>query len=87
MAQQLTHDEIYSRVRKIIVDHLGVEEAKVSIDANFVNDIGLDSLDTVELVMAFEDDFGCEISDEVAEKITRVRDVVDLLYKEQGSGD
>ena len=57
------------RVKKIVVEHLGVDESKVTENASFVDDLGADSLDTVELVMAFEEEFGCEIPDEAAEKI------------------
>ena len=71
--------EIAERVKKIVVEHLGVEEEKVTDSASFIDDLGADSLDTVELVMAFEEEFGCEISDEVAEKIVTVEDAVEHL--------
>ena len=58
-----------NRVKKIVAEHLGVEESKVTDTASFIDDLGADSLDTVELVMAFEEEFGCEIPDEAAEKI------------------
>ena len=67
------------RVNKIVVEHLGVDESKVTENASFVDDLGADSLDTVELVMAFEEEFGIEIPDEDAEKITRVKDAVDYI--------
>ena len=67
------------RVRAIIVEHLGVEEEKVTETASFIDDLGADSLDTVELVMAFEEEFGCEIPDDAAEKILTVKDAVDFL--------
>ena len=67
------------RVKKIIVEHLGVEEAKVVENASFIDDLGADSLDTVELVMAFEEEFGIESPDEAAEKITSVKDAVDYI--------
>ena len=67
------------RVKKIVVEHLGVDEAKVSENASFIDDLGADSLDTVELVMAFEEEFGIEIPDEEAEKITRVKEAVDYI--------
>lgn len=67
------------RVRGIIVEHLGVDEAKVTDTASFIDDLGADSLDTVELVMAFEEEFGCEIPDDAAEKILTVKDAVDFL--------
>lgn len=71
--------DIAERVKKIVVEHLGVEEDKVTESASFIDDLGADSLDTVELVMAFEEEFGCEISDEVAEKIVTVKDAVEHL--------
>ncbi len=67
------------RVKKIVVEHLGVEEGKVTEDASFIDDLGADSLDTVELVMAFEEEFGCEIPDDAAEKIVTVRDAVNYI--------
>ena len=67
------------RVRKIIVDLLGVEESKVVSSASFRDDLEADSLDLVELIMAFEDEFGGEISDEEAQKITTVQQAVDYL--------
>ena len=72
---------VAERVRKIIVDHLGVEPEKVTENANFIDDLGADSLDTVELVMAFEEEFDCEIPDDVAETILTVGDVVKFLEK------
>lgn len=71
--------EVAERVKKIIVDHLGVEESKVVENANFIDDLGADSLDTVELVMAFEEEFGIEIPDEAAEKILTVKDAIDYI--------
>jgi acyl carrier protein len=71
--------DIESRVRKIVVEHLGVDEAKVTKDASFIDDLGADSLDTVELVMAFEEEFGCEIPDDAAEKIQTVGDAVSFI--------
>ena len=67
------------RVRGIIVEHLGVDEEMVTDTASFIDDSGADSLDTVELVMAFEEEFGCEIPDDAAEKILTVKDAVDFL--------
>ena len=69
------------RVKQIIVEQLGVDEEEVTPDASFVDDLGADSLDTVELVMAFEEEFGIEIPDEDAEKITRVKEAVDYIEK------
>ncbi|VBB68808.1 Acyl carrier protein [invertebrate metagenome] len=72
-------DSIAERVRRIIVEHLGVEEVKVTENASFIDDLGADSLDTVELVMAFEEEFGCEIPDDAAEKILTVKDATDFI--------
>lgn len=70
---------IEERVKKIVVEQLGVKEEEVTPEASFVNDLGADSLDTVELVMALEDEFGTEIPDEDAEKITTVQQAVDYI--------
>ena len=67
------------RVKKIVVEHLGVDEAKVTESASFVDDLGADSLDTVELVMAFEEAFGVEIPDDAAEKILTVKDAIEYV--------
>ena len=71
--------DIGERVKKIVVEHLGVELDKVTEAASFIDDLGADSLDTVELVMAFEEEFGIEIPDEDAEKITRVKEAVEYI--------
>ncbi|MSO50290.1 MAG: acyl carrier protein [Acidobacteria bacterium] len=71
--------DVADRVKKIIVEQLGVDEDEVTSDASFVDDLGADSLDTVELVMAFEEEFSIEIPDEDAEKITRVKDAVSYI--------
>ena len=71
--------EIAGKVKKIVADHLGVEEAKVTEEASFIDDLGADSLDTVELVMAFEEEFGSEISDTEAEKILTVVDAIKFI--------
>jgi len=71
--------DISSKVKKMVVDHLGVEELKVIDEANFIDDLGADSLDTVELVMAFEEEFGSEISDSEAEKILTVGDAIKFI--------
>ena len=71
--------DIAERVKKIVVEHLGVEEDKVTPDASFIDDLGADSLDIVELVMAFEEEFGVEIPDDAAEKITTVKDAIDYI--------
>jgi acyl carrier protein len=74
-------EPVADRVKKIIVDQLGVEEEQVTTEASFVDDLGADSLDTVELVMALEEEFGLEIPDEDAEKITRVKEAIDYIEK------
>ena len=71
--------DITDRVKKIVVEHLNVDESKVSDEASFIDDLGADSLDTVELVMAFEEEFGSEISDTEAEKILTVGDAVKFI--------
>jgi acyl carrier protein len=73
--------EIGERVKKIVVEHLGVEPEKVVDSASFIDDLGADSLDTVELVMAFEEEFGCEIPDDAAETILTVGDATKFLEK------
>ena len=70
---------VSSKVKKMVADHLGVEETKVTEDASFIDDLGADSLDTVELVMAFEEEFGSEISDSEAEKILTVGDAIKFI--------
>ena len=72
---------VEERVKQIIVEQLGVDEAEVTPTASFVDDLGADSLDTVELVMAFEEVFGIEIPDEDAEKITTVKDAIAYIEK------
>ena len=73
--------DIADRVKKIVVEHLGVDEEKVTDSASFIDDLGADSLDTGELVMAFEEEFGCEIPDDAAEKIVTVKDAVEYLQQ------
>ena len=75
----MTREEIFEKVRAIIVDQLGVDENKVTMEASFRDDLEADSLDLVELIMAFEEEFGGEISDEEAQKITTVGQAVDYL--------
>ena len=72
-------DDVTSKVKKIVADHLGIEEVKVNDDSSFIDDLGADSLDTVELVMAFEEEFGSEISDSEAEKILTVGDAIKFI--------
>ncbi|HEX9501472.1 MAG TPA: acyl carrier protein [Thermoanaerobaculia bacterium] len=72
---------VEERVKSIIVEQLGVDADEVTSDASFVEDLGADSLDQVELIMAFEEEFGVEISDDEAEKIRKVKDAVDYIEK------
>ena len=72
------------RVKKIVVEHLGVEEDKVTPEASFIDDLGADSLDIVELVMAFEEEFGVEIPDDAAEKINTVGDANKVIEENAG---
>ena len=72
------------RVKKIVVEHLGVEPEKVTEDASFIDDLGADSLDIVELVMAFEEEFNVEIPDDAAEKITTVKDAISYIDTHKG---
>ena len=71
--------EVQDQVKKIVVDHLGIDEGKVTPEAKFIDDLGADSLDTVELVMAFEEKFGIEIPDDAAETITTVKDAIGFI--------
>ena len=75
--------DIAERVKKIVIEHLGVEEDKVIDSASFVDDLGADSLDKVELVMSFEEEFSIEIPDDVAEKITTIKDAIGHIEKSQ----
>ena len=68
--------DISERVKKIVIEHVGVDEEKVVETASFIDDLGADSLDTVELVMAFEEEFNCEIPYDIAEKIVTVKDAI-----------
>ena len=67
------------RVKKIVVEHLGIDEGKVNDSASFIDDLGADSLDTVELVMAFEEEFEIEIPDDAAEKIQTIKDAINFI--------
>ena len=73
--------DVAERVKKIVIEHLGVEAEKVTENASFIDDLGADSLDTVELVMAFEEEFGIEIPDDAAESIVTVGDAVKYIDK------
>jgi acyl carrier protein len=75
--------DVAERVKKIVVEHLGVDEAKVTENASFIDDLGGDSLDAAELVIAFEEEFGCYIPDDAAQKIATVKDAVSFI---EGSG-
>ena len=72
-------NDISGKVKKIVADHLGIDETKVTDESSFIDDLGADSLDTVELVMAFEEEFGSEISDNEAEKILTVGDAIKFI--------
>ncbi|MEZ5535810.1 MAG: acyl carrier protein [Thiolinea sp.] len=76
--------DIESRVRAIVVEQLGVDEDEVKNESSFIDDLGADSLDTVELVMALEEEFGTEIPDEEAEKITTVQLAIDYINEHKG---
>ena len=76
-------DDVADKVKKIVADHLGIDDVKVTEEASFIDDLGADSLDTVELVMAFEEEFGSEISDSEAEKILTVGDAIKFIENKQ----
>ena len=76
-------DSTEEKVKKIVMDHLGIEENKISLSSKFIDDLGADSLDTVELVMAFEEQFGIEIPDDAAETILTVQNAVDFIDKKK----
>ena len=75
----LTEEEVYNKIKGVIVEQLGVSEEEVTKEASFTDDLGADSLDTVELVMALEEEFGTEIADEEAEKLTTVQKTIDYI--------
>ncbi len=77
--------DVAERVKRIVVEHLGVDESKVTENASFIDDLGADSLDTVELVMAFEEAFGVEIPEDAAEKISTVKDAIDYIEKQKAA--
>lgn len=72
-------NDVGVRVKKIVVEHLGIDESKVTESASLIDDLGADSLDAVELVMAFEEEFGVEIPDDAADKIVTVQDAIDYI--------
>ena len=71
--------DVEDQVKKIVVEHLGIDESKVNDSESFIDDLGADSLDTVELVMAFEEEFEIEIPDDSAEKINTIKDAIDFI--------
>lgn len=79
MSSQNIEHNIFKRLKKIVVDQLAVEEEQVTLEANFANDLGADSLDTVELVMAIEEEFGIEIPDQDAEKISTLNQAIQFI--------
>ena len=76
-------EDVSNKVKKIVADHLGIDEAKVTEESSFIDDLGADSLDTVELVMAFEEKFGIEIPDDAAETILTVKDAIDFIQNKK----
>ena len=76
-------EDVSSKVKKIVADHLGIDEAKVTEESSFIDDLGADSLDTVELVMAFEEQFGIEIPDDAAETIQTVQNAIDYIQSKK----
>ena len=75
--------EIETQVKQIVIDHLGIDDAKVTPESKFIDDLGADSLDTVELVMAFEEKFGIEIPDDAAETIQTVQNAIDFIQSKK----
>ena len=76
--------EHFDKIKEIVIDKLGVEETKVTVDAKFIDDLGADSLDTVELIMQFEEEFGIEIPDDDAENLLSVKQAVDYITEKLG---
>jgi|SRR5580698_9993701 acyl carrier protein len=80
--ESIPMSDVADKIKQIVVEHLGVDEAKVTPEASFIDDLGADSLDTVELVMAFEEAFSVEIPEDAAEKIATVKDAIDYIEKQ-----
>jgi acyl carrier protein len=80
--EHIPMSDVAEKIKQIVVEHLGVDEAKVTPEASFIDDLGADSLDTVELVMAFEEAFSVEIPEDAAEKIATVKDAIDYIEKQ-----
>lgn len=80
----MSSEEIFDKVKNIIVEQLGAAEGEINLESSFIDDLGADSLDIVELIMAFEEEFDIEIPDEDAEKVVTVKDVVDYLKENVG---
>ena len=76
-------NEVETQVKQIVVDHLGIDDSKVTPESKFIDDLGADSLDTVELVMAFEEKFGIEIPDDAAETIQTVQNAIDFIQSKK----
>ena len=76
-------EDVSNKVKKIVADHLGIDEGKVTEESSFIDDLGADSLDTVELVMAFEEKFGIEIPDDAAETIQTVQNAIDYIQSKK----
>ena len=76
--------EHFDKIKEIVIDKLGIEEAKVTVDSKFIDDLGADSLDTVELIMQFEEEFGIEIPDDDAENLLSVKQAVDYITEKLG---
>jgi acyl carrier protein len=85
--QVYTKEELFEKTKEIIVEQLGVDEDKITLESRFREDLEADSLDLVELIMAFEDEFGGEISDEEAQKLKSVGDAVDYMLQRQEAGE
>lgn len=79
----MSKEELENRLKKIVSEELGVEESKITMDSKFIDDLGADSLDTVELVMRLEDEFSCDIPDEEAEKIVSIGDALRYIENRQ----